>query len=175
MPSQWYAVHTLAGHEQKVSRIIKQVAQSQGLWNTDIFEILIPTEEVLVTRDGKRTTSERKVFPGYILIRMNLTEDTERLVRRTPGVTGFVSSGRKPVPIDDKDVQGILNRIGESRKAPRVPWQKGDTVRVTEGPFTDFPGKVEEVLADKQKLKVLLTIFGRETPVELDFSQVEKV
>lgn len=175
MPAHWYAVHTIAGYENKVKQIIKRVAEKEGLWNKEIFEILIPTEQTLRTRGSKREIAERKVFPGYILLRMNLTEETERLVKRTYGVTGFVSSGTRPVPMDDKEIMGILKRIDESRERPTVPWQRGDTVRVVEGPFADFPGKVEEVIPERNKLKVLLTIFGRDTPVELDFTQVEKV
>ncbi len=174
MSSRWYAIHTIAGYEKKVSQIIKKMAENMGLWDREIFEILIPTEQTLRNRGGKREVAERKVFPGYILVRMILTEDSERLIKKTYGVTGFVSSGKRPVPMDDREIQGIMNRINESREKPTVPWQRGDTVRVVEGPFADFPGKVEEVIADKSKLKVLLTVFGRDTPVELDFAQVEK-
>lgn len=175
MAASWYAVHTIAGHENKVSQIIQRVAMKEGLWDREIFEILIPTEQTLRNRGGKREVAERKVFPGYILIRMTMTEDSYRLVKKTSGVTGFVSSGTKPVAMRDEEVQAILNRLDESRDTPRVPWNTGDTVRVSEGPFQDFPGKVIEVVAEKQKMKVLLTIFGRDTPVELDFAQVEKM
>jgi transcriptional antiterminator NusG len=175
MSISWYAVHTIAGHENKVERVMKRLAISEGLWDREMFEILIPTEQTVSTRSGKKEERERKVFPGYVLIRMNLSEDVTKLIRRTPGVTGFVSSGQRPVPMTDEEIQTILRRIDESRERPRVPWQRGDTVRVVEGPFADFPGKVEEVQTDKSKLKVMLTIFGRDTPVELDFSQVEKV
>lgn len=175
MPISWYAVHTIAGHENKVERVLKRLAMSEGLWDRDIFEILIPTEQTVSTRSGKREERERKVFPGYVLIRMSLNDDVMKLIRRTPGVTGFVSSGQRPVPMTDEEIQNIMRRIDESREKPRVPWQRGDTVRVTEGPFADFPGKVEEVFPDRSKLKVLLTIFGRDTPVDLDFNQVEKV
>lgn len=175
MPISWYAVHTIAGHENKVERVLKRLAMSEGLWDRDIFEILIPTEQTVSTRSGKREERERKVFPGYVLIRMSLNDDVMKLIRRTPGVTGFVSSGQRPVPMTDEEIQNIMRRIDESREKPRVPWQRGDSVRVTEGPFADFPGKVEEVFPDRSKLKVLLTIFGRDTPVDLDFNQVEKV
>lgn len=174
MPSSWYAVHTIAGHENKVERVLRRLAMSEGLWDREIFEILIPTEQTVQTRSGKREVRDRKVFPGYVLIRMHPTDEVMKLIRRTPGVTGFVSSGARPVPMDDSEIQAILRRIDESRERPRVPWQRGDSVRVVEGPFTDFPGKVEEVITERSKLKVLLTIFGRDTPVELDFSQVEK-
>jgi transcriptional antiterminator NusG len=175
MPISWYALHTIAGHENKVERYLRKMAITRGLWDRDIFEILIPTEQTVGTRAGKRETKERKVFPGYVLIRMSLNDDVMTLIRRAPGVTGFVSSGQKPVPMDDAEIQAILRRINESREKPRVPWQRGDSVRVVEGPFADFPGKVEVVITERSKLKVLLTIFGRDTPVELDFTQVEKV
>lgn len=175
MPISWYAVHTIAGHENKVERVLRRLAISEGLWDRDIFEILIPTEQTFSTRSGKKEERERKVFPGYVLIRMSLSDDVMKLIRRTPGVTGFVSSGQRPVPMTDDEIQNIMRRIDESREKPRVPWQRGDSVRVTEGPFTDFPGKVEEVFPDRSKLKVLLTIFGRDTPVDLEFNQVEKV
>ncbi|MCH8273848.1 MAG: transcription termination/antitermination factor NusG [Armatimonadetes bacterium] len=175
MRSSWYAVHTLAGHEKKVRRLLERIAANEGLWEREIFEMLIPEEEVLRTREGRRTVTLRKVFPGYVLIRMNLTEETELFIKRIPGVTGFVSSGKKPVPMEDSEIQAIMTRLEESRERPHVPWQRGDSVRIVEGPFADFPGKIEEVIADRQKLKVLLTIFGRDTPVELDFTQVEKV
>ncbi|MFN8139841.1 MAG: transcription termination/antitermination protein NusG [Fimbriimonadales bacterium] len=174
MALAWYAVHTIAGHENKVTQIIQRVAMKEGLWDREIMEILIPTEQTLRNRNGKREVAERKVFPGYILIRMNLTEESYRLVKKTSGVTGFVSSGTKPVAMRDDEVKAILERLNESREKPHIPWAAGDAVRVSEGPFQDFPGKVIEVIADKQKLRVLLTIFGRDTPVELDFSQVEK-
>ncbi len=175
MAIAWYAVHTIAGHENKVTQIIKRVAIKEGLWDREIMEILIPTEQTMRNRNGKREVAERKVFPGYILVRMDLTEDAYRLVKKTSGVTGFVSSGTKPVAIPEEEVQAILRRLNETRDKPVVPWNAGDSVRVCEGPFQDSPGKVVEVDADKQKLKVLLPIFGRDTPVELDFQQVEKV
>ncbi|KAA0225226.1 MAG: Transcription termination/antitermination protein NusG [Fimbriimonadales bacterium] len=175
MPSSWYAVHTLAGHEDKVSRLIRRMAIEEGHWDRDIFEILIPKEKTVKTIRGKRIEADRKVFPGYVLIRMNPDDELFKFIKRTSGVTGFVSSGTRPVPMDEAEIQGIMSRIDESKERPHVPWQRGDSVRVLEGPFADFPGKVEEVLADRQKLKVLLTIFGRDTPVELDFTQVEKV
>ena len=117
----------------------------------------------------------KKVFPGYILVQMSLTDDTYKLVKSTSGVTGFVQSGNKPVPLEDYEVQRIIDNLKASEEAPKVAWQKGDAIRVIEGPFSEFSGKIEEVAPDKEKLKVLINIFGRDTPVELDFNQVEKL
>lgn len=174
MLSSWYAVHTIAGHENKVSQILKRRALVEGLWDREIFEILIPTEQAMQTRGEKRRVVERKVFPGYILVRMTLTSESQQLVKTTSGVTGFVSSGNRPVPMDDSEIQNIMHRLDESREKPKVAWHRGDTVRVAEGPFMDFTGKIEEVFPDREKVKVLITIFGRDTPVELDFQHVEK-
>jgi transcriptional antiterminator NusG len=174
MLTNWYAVHTISGHENKVASILKRRAIVEGLWDREILDILIPTEQSVQNREGKKRLVERKVFPGYILVRMTLTEDSMRLVKTTSGVTGFVSSGNKPVPINDSEVQGIQKRLEESREKPKVVWTAGDTVRVADGPFMDFTGRIEEVFADREKVKVLITIFGRDTPVELDFQHVEK-
>jgi transcriptional antiterminator NusG len=170
----WYAVHTIAGHENKVSENLKRLAMHQGLWDTEILDILIPTEKVVRNRGGKRQLVERKVFPGYVWIRMVLTDETQKLIRNTAGVTGFVSSGNKPVPMDDQEVQAILRRLSDSKERPAVVWQRGDTVRILEGPFADFTGKIEEVVPEQEKVKVFITLFGRDTPVELGFGNIEK-
>ncbi len=175
MPRAWYAVHTIAGHENKVKDVLTRRAQVEGLWDLDIYEILIPTEKELQTRNNKRYEIDRKVFPGYILVQMQLNDDTYKLVKSTSGVTGFVQSGNKPVPLEEYEVRRILSNLEASKEAPKVSWSKGDAIRVVEGPFSDFSGKIEEVNADREKLKVLINIFGRDTPVELDFSQVEKL
>ncbi len=175
MPKSWYAVHTIAGHENKVRDVLTRRAQVEGVWNFDIFQILIPTEKELQTRAGRRVTVDKKVFPGYILVQMALTDDTYKLVKSTSGVTGFVQSGNKPVPLEEYEVRRILTNLETSKEAPKVHWEKGDAIRVVEGPFSDFSGKIEEVNADREKLKVLINIFGRDTPVELDFTQVEKL
>jgi transcriptional antiterminator NusG len=175
MPKSWYAVHTIAGHENKVRDVLTRRAQVEGVWDLDIHQILIPTERELQTRNGKRYEMDRKVFPGYILIQMSLTDDTFKLVKSTSGVTGFVQSGNKPVPLADYEVSRIMQNLEKSQEAPKVSWQKGEAIRVVEGPFSDFTGKIEEVNADREKLKVLINIFGRDTPVELDFNQVEKL
>jgi len=174
MPKSWYAVHTISGHENKVRDVLTRRAQVEGLWDYDIFEILIPTERELQTRNNKRYEIDKKVFPGYIHVNMTLTDEAYKLVKSTSGVTGFVQSGNKPVPMEDYEVRRIQQNLEASKETPKVSWTRGDTIRVVEGPFSDFTGKIEEVIADKEKLKVLINIFGRDTPVELDFNQVEK-
>lgn len=169
----WYAVHTYSGHENKVKTNIERRADSLGL-KDKIVRIVVPIEEETRNRNGRRTTVKRKVFPGYVLMEMELTDQTWYLVKNTIGVTGFVSSGNKPVPLQQHEVQNILDAL--EQKTPLAPkWSKGDVIRVTTGPFADFNGSIEEVNVDKQKVKVLISIFGRDTPVELDFNQIERV
>ncbi len=140
-----------------------------------IFDIKVPTEVEVRTRAGKRQEVKRKIFPGYVLIDMVLDDSTWYLVKSTTGVTGFVSSGNKPVPLQQKEVEALLQQEAGTAQRPRVQWTKGDVVRVVSGPFSNLEGKIDDVYADKEKLRVLISIFGRETPVELDFTQVEKV
>lgn len=175
MPKSWYAVHTISGHENKVRDVLTRRAQVEGLWDYDIYEILIPTERELQTRNNKRYEIDKKVFPGYILVQMSLTDEAYKLVKSTSGVTGFVQSGNKPVPMEDYEVRRIQQNLAASQEAPKVNWSKNETIRVVEGPFSDFTGKIEEVAPDKETLKVLINIFGRDTPVELNFNQVEKI
>ena len=175
MPKSWYAVHTIAGHENKVRDVLTRRAQVEGLWDYDIYEILIPTERELQTRNNKRYEIDKKVFPGYILIQMNLSDEAFKLVKSTSGVTGFVQSGNKPVPMEDYEVRRIQTNLEASKEAPKVAWNKGETIRVVEGPFSDFTGKIEDISIEKETLKVLINIFGRDTPVELNFTQVEKL
>jgi transcription termination/antitermination protein NusG len=173
MARAWYAVHTYSGHENKVKTNIERRAESLGL-KDKISRILVPTEEETRNRNGRRSTIKRKVFPGYVLIEMELNDQTWYLVKNTIGVTGFVSSGNKPVPLQDHEVRNILVSLEEGvRLAPQ--WQKNEVIRVTSGPFADFNGTIEEINPDKQKVKVLISIFGRDTPVELDFNQIERV
>lgn len=174
MERNWYAVHTYAGHENKVKTTIERRAESMNL-KDKVFRILIPTELELRTRNGKKREIQRKIFPGYVLIEMVLDDTTWYLVKSTTGVTGFVSSGNKPVPLQDKEIQNILAAIEGPRQKPKILWEIGQVVRVMHGPFADFTGTVQEVNAQKEKAKVLISIFGRDTPVELDFSQIEKV
>lgn len=169
----WYAVHTYSGHENKVKTNIERRAESLGL-KEKISRILVPVEEETRNRDGRKSTIKRKVFPGYVLIEMELSDQTWYLVKNTIGVTGFVSSGNKPVPLQEREVQNILESLS-GKVQLRPQWQKGEVIRVTSGPFADFNGTIEEINTDKQKLKVLISIFGRDTPVELDFNQVERV
>ncbi len=175
MPKSWFAVHTIAGHENKVKDVLTRRAQVEGVWNLDIYQILIPTERELQTRSGKRVEVDKKVFPGYILIQMAMTDETYKLVKSTSGVTGFVQSGNKPVPLEEYEVRRIMTNLEASKETPKASWAKSDAIRVIEGPFSDFTGKIEEVNTDREKLKVLINIFGRDTPVELDFTQVEKL
>lgn len=175
MPKSWYAVHTISGHENKVRDVLTRRAQVEGLWDYDIYDILIPTERELQTRNNKRYEIDKKVFPGYILVQMTLTDEAYKLVKSTSGVTGFVQSGNKPVPMEDYEVRRIQTNLAASLEAPKVNWNKNETIRVVEGPFSDFTGKIEEVTPEKETLKVLINIFGRDTPVELQFNQVEKI
>ncbi len=174
MERHWYAVHTYSGHENKVKTNIERRAESMGLKDR-VFRILIPTEQELRTRAGKKREVARKIFPGYVLIEMVLDDQTWYLVKSTTGVTGFVSSGNKPVPLQDKEVANILEAVEGPRQKPRVLWEKSQVVRVMSGPFAEFTGTIEDVNIQKEKLRVLISIFGRDTPVELDFTQVEKI
>jgi len=170
----WYAVHTYSGHENKVKTNIERRADSLNL-RDKIGRILVPVEEETRNRNGRRAVIKRKVFPGYVLIEMELSDQTWYLVKNTIGVTGFVSSGAKPVPLQEREVQNILEALegGGVRLTPA--WQKGEVVRVTSGPFADFNGTIEEINTEKERLKVLISIFGRDTPVELKFNEVERV
>ena len=174
MAKAWYAVHTYSGHENKVKTNIERRAESLGL-KDKITRILVPVEEETRNRGGRRTTIKRKVFPGYVLIEMDLNDQTWYLVKNTIGVTGFVSSGQKPVPLQQSEVANILDSLQDGKQRTRPTWQRGEVVRVTAGPFADFSGSIEEVNADKEKIKVLISIFGRDTPVELDFNQIERI
>lgn len=170
----WYAVHTYSGHENKVKTNIERRAASSAELRDKIGRILVPVEEETRNRNGRRSTIKRKVFPGYVLIEMELNDQTWYLVKNTIGVTGFVSSGNKPVPLQEREVLEIMEQLSDNK--PRRPqWEKGQVIRVTSGPFADFNGNIEEVNLDKQKVKVLISIFGRDTPVELDFNQIERV
>ncbi len=174
MAKAWYAVHTISGHENKVKEVLTRRAQVEGHWDYDMYEILIPTEKEQSTRSGKRVVVDKKLFPGYILIQMNLTDDVFKLIKSTSGVTGFLQSGSRPIPLEDSEVQRILKNLEASLEQPKIAYNKNDIIRVVEGPFGDYTGKIEEVNAEREKLKVMINIFGRETPVELDFTQVER-
>ena len=176
MSKKWYVVHAYSGFEKSVQRaLIDRVARA-GM-QEQFGQILVPVEEVVEMKSGQKNISERKFFPGYVLVEMEMTDDTWHLVKSTAKVTGFVGgTSTKPTPISEKEVQNILNQIkeGVEKPRPKVLFEIGESVRVKEGPFTDFHGNVEDVNYDKSKLRVSVTIFGRSTPVELDFGQVEK-
>jgi len=174
MRRAWYVVRTLVGHENKVKLAIEKRAATRGL-DDRIFQVLIPTEQEVRTKGGKKQTVARKVFPGYVLVEMILDDDTWTLVRTTPGVTGFIESGGKPVPLAPEEVEEIKRSIEESKERPRVSYMPGDSVRVIAGAFADFNGKVESIDYERNRVKVLINIFGRETPVELELDQIEKV
>ena len=178
-PGQWYVVHTYAGYENKVKSNLENRIASMNM-EDHIFEVVIPTEDVIEFKNGKRVVVSRKMFPGYLLVRCELDDDSWYVVRNTPGVTGFVGSGAKPTPLSRKDVENFLQVPPEGTEAPKKTKPKllydiGESVRVREGPFADFTGTIAEINEDQLKLKVLVNIFGRETPVELEFSQVAKL
>jgi transcriptional antiterminator NusG len=175
MAKQWYVVHTFSGYEQKVKAALEERIRSMG--KADKFgEILVPVEKVMELVKGKKKTSSRKFFPGYILVQMELDDDTWHVVKETPKVTGFVGGTTNPAPVSDEEVRTITQQMEEGavKPKPRVLFSVGESVKVVDGPFVDFNGIVEEVRPDKGKLRVLISIFGRATPVELDFVQVER-
>lgn len=174
MPRHWYAIHTYSGHENKVMTNIQRRAESMNLTHK-VGQILVPTETETRTRNNKKVEVKRKVYPGYVMIEMELDDSTWYLVKSTTGVIGFIPPGSKPVPLQEKEVRDLLSQEEAETPVTVVKFEKGEVVRVTSGPFTEFTGKIEEVHADKEKLRVLISIFGRDTPVELDFQQVEKV
>jgi transcription termination/antitermination protein NusG len=173
---QWYIVHTYSGFEKKVAESLQQRVQAYGL-QEDIGEILIPTEDVVEMRAGKKVVTPKRFFPGYILVEMYMSDNAWHVVKNTPKVTGFVGAGARPTPLSKEEVDQILQQVSTAaeKPKPRYSFDKGDQVRINEGPFTSFNGVVDEVNLDKNTLKVMVTIFGRATPVELDFLQVEKV
>ena len=173
---QWYIVHTYSGFEKKVSESLEQRVQAYGL-QSEIGEILIPTEDVVEMRGGKRVVSSKRFFPGYILVEMQMSDQAWHVVRNTPKVTGFVGAGSKPTPLTHEEVDQILHQVtvAAEKPKPKYLFEKGDQVRINEGPFTSFNGVVDDVNLDRNTLKVMVTIFGRSTPVELDFLQVEKL
>ena len=176
MSKQWYVVHAYSQYEKQVARSIREHIDRAGL--QDYFgEILVPTEEVVEIRGGRKRTTERKFFPGYVLVQMEMNDQTWHLVKNVPKVLGFIGgTADRPAPITEKEAQRILNRVEESveKPKPKVLFEPGESVRVTEGPFADFNGVVEEVNYEKSRLRVAVLIFGRSTPVELEFGQVEK-
>src|SRR5690349_6141794 len=173
---QWYIVHTYSGFEKKVAESLGQRVQAYGLQD-EIGEILIPTEDVVEMRAGRKVVTPKRFFPGYILVEMNMSDNAWHVVKNTPKVTGFVGAGVKPTPLSKDEVEQILQQVrtAAEKPKPKYMFEKGEQVRINEGPFTSFNGVVDEVNLDKNTLKVMVTIFGRSTPVELDFLQVEKI
>lgn len=177
MEKSWYVVHTYSGYENKVKTNLEKRVESMEMQDK-IFRVLVPTEQVLENKDGKKKTVERKVFPGYVLVEMIVTDDSWYVVRNTPGVTGFVGSsgaGSKPIPLMPEEVHDILKQMGVEDAVPQVDFELKESVKVNDGPFANFVGSIEEIDTHRRKLKVLVNMFGRDTPVELDFTQVEKL
>lgn len=169
----WYVVHTYSGYENKVKANLEKKIHSMGMEN-EIFRILVPMEDEVEIKDGKKKVAKRKVFPGYVLVEMIVSDRSWYIVRNTPGVTGFVGSGTKPIPLSVAEVKQILKSQGVEELKPKVDLKAGETIRIKEGAFENWTGIVDTVNIDKAKVKVLINLFGRETPVELEFSQVEK-
>jgi len=170
----WYAIHTYAGYENAVARNLKQRIESLGM-EDKIFNVIVPTEKKIKVKGGKRVEEEEKIYPGYVLVEMIVTDDSWYVVRNTPRVTGFVGAGVSPVPLDQKEVDSLFSRMQKSTTEHAIDLSTGDLVKIADGPFKDFEGKVAEVDTQRGKIKVLVSMFGRETPVELDFLQVKKV
>ncbi|OGX68247.1 MAG: transcription termination/antitermination protein NusG [Paenibacillus sp. RIFOXYA1_FULL_44_5] len=177
MEKSWYVVHTYSGYENKVKANLEKRVESMNMQDK-IFRVLVPMEEEIVYKDGKKKTVLRKVYPGYVLVEMIQTDDSWYVVRNTPGVTGFVGStgsGSKPIPLLPEEVENILKHMGIDDPKPKMDFALKENVRVKVGPFADFVGSIEEIIMDKRKVKVHVNMFGRETPLELDFTQVEKI
>lgn len=172
--AKWYVIHTQTGHEQRVKQALEQRIKSLGV-EDKIFNIVIPTREIVVVKKGKRSKSKEKVFPGYVLVNMILDDNSWLVVRTTEGVTGFVGAGLKPTPISDKEVEAIMKFVEQEQPKFKTKFSVGEAVKITEGPFADFLGTIQEIDEARGKVKVLVSIFDRETPVELDFLQIQKL
>jgi transcription termination/antitermination protein NusG len=177
MEKNWYVVHTYSGYENKVKTNLEKRVETMGMQDK-IFRVIVPEEEETDIKNGKKKTVKRKVFPGYVLVEIIMTDDSWYVVRNTPGVTGFVGSagsGSKPTPLLPEEINSILKTLGVEEKRIDIDFEIGETVRVKEGPFANFTGSIEEIDKDKAKLKVLVNMFGRDTPVELEFTQIDKL
>jgi transcription termination/antitermination protein NusG len=170
----WYVIHTYSGHEERVKKNLEQRLKLM-VSGEEIFQIVVPAEEEVEVRSGQKRTIARKILPGYVLVQMKMSDENINMVLSTPGVTGFVGSGLKPVPLREEEINQIFKQMSSETPKVKVGFKQGQSIRVTDGPFTDFVGVVDEISADKGKVKVLLSLFGRETPVELDLLQVEKL
>jgi len=177
--SRWYIIHAYSGQEDRVKRNLEQRVATMDVTDK-IFQIIVPTEDEMEIKDGRRKAVPRRVFPGYLLVQMTMDDESWYVVRNTPGVTGFVSAEDeddkrpKPVPLEEREVEAILNQMQSEKPRVRIGYSKGQGIRITDGPFVDFVGVVDEVYPERAKVKVLVSFFGRETPVELDFLQVER-
>ena len=172
--AEWFVVHSYSGYENKVKKNLEQRIETMGMQDK-IFRVVVPTEEEVEIRDGQRRSSRRRVFPGYILVHMVLDDESWYVVRNTPGVTGFVGLGTNPTPLSEEEVGAILQRMEQEQPKIKVNFREGETVRVVEGPFADFMGTVDEIYPERGKVRILVSFFGRETPVEMDFLQVERI
>ncbi len=170
----WYVIHCYSGYENKVRHNLEQRIESMGM-KDQIFDVVIPTQEEIEVRDGKRRSIERHVFPGYVLVNMKMSEESWYVVRNTPGVTGFVGMGEEPIPLRPEEVSQILKRMEAEAPTIKVTYKIGEKVRIIDGPFNDFHGTVDDIDMDRSKVRVMVNFFGRSTPVELDFLQVEKI
>jgi transcriptional antiterminator NusG len=170
----WYVIHTYSGHEERVKKNLEQRIKFMDS-GTEITQVVIPTEDEIEVRSGRRRTVTKKILPGYVLVEMKMDENSWSIVRNTPGVTGFVGSGNIPTPLREKEVSEILKQMTAEAPKVKIGFRKGQSVRVTDGPFIDFVGVVDELNMEKGKAKVLLSLFGQETPVELDFLQIDKL
>jgi len=174
MEKQWFVIHTYSGYENKVKANLEKRVESMNMGDA-IFRVLVPMEDEIQMKDGKKKIVKKKVYPGYVLVEMHMTDQSWYVVRNTPGVTGFVGTGAKPIPLVENEVTTILKHMGMEEPKIRIDFNVGESVRVTTGPFENFIGIIEEILPDKGKVKVTVSMFGRETPVELDFLRVERM
>jgi len=174
MEKLWYVVHTYSGYENKVKTNLEKRVESMSMQDK-IFRVVVPMEEELEIKDGKKKITKRKVFPGYVMVEMIMSDDSWYVVRNTPGVTGFVGSGSKPTPLQPNEVRVILRQMGIDEPRPKIEFSVGQSIRVVGGPFSGFIGVIEEINMDRGKLRVLVSMFGRDTPVELDFGQAEEL
>lgn len=170
----WYAIHTYSGYEEKVAESIRQRAESLDM-KDKIFQTLVPKEKMIEVKNGKRKVVEKRIFQGYVLVEMKMSEDAWYIVRNTPSVTGFVGTGTEPTPVSDEEIEKIMKRMGREEPKHKVDYAEGEVVNIVDGPFKGFDGSISEIDTQKGKLKVLVNMFGRETPVELDALQVKKV
>lgn len=172
--AKWFVVHTTSGHEVRVAETLRQRVETMGL-QKNVFELLVPTQDRVIIRSGKKATIKEKIFPGYMLVKMIMDDPTWLAIRTTPGITGFVGAGKQPTPLSELEVQNIQKFVSTPAKRFKTRFTKGEAVKITDGPFSDFLGTINEIDEEKGKVKVLVSIFGRETPVELDLLQIAKV